>query len=80
MANSFLRRASRRARTLLNDSIKLWQGRLRLDVMNRFFIERVVGHWTRLLREPAGVPSVWTMFSDIWFAFWVILCGARSWT
>lgn len=58
MANSFLRRASRRARTLLNDSIKLWQGRLRLDVMNRFFTERVVGHWTRLLREPARVQEV----------------------
>jgi len=24
--------------------------------------------------------SVWTLLSDIEFGFWVVLCGARSWT
>ena len=42
--------------------------------------------WNKLPRATVTVPgyhsscSVWTMLSEIWFDFWVVLCRARSWT
>ena len=27
-----------------------------------------------------SLRSTWTALSDIWFEFWMVLCGARSWT
>ena len=34
------------------------------------------GHGTKLLE----LRSIWTMLSDIWSDFWVVLCGANGWT
>lgn len=30
--------------------------------------------------ESQSSGSVWTLLSDIGFEFWVVLCGAKSWT
>ena len=42
--------------------------------------------WNRLPRELDMAPSwwssrsVWTTPTEMWFGFWVALCGPRSWT
>jgi len=64
-------------------------GKFRLGTGKSFFLEKVVGQWNRRAREMVMALSlpefknalrVWTMLSDIGFKYWVILCGARSWT
>jgi len=40
--------------------VKLRQGRFRLDIRRRFFTQRVVMHWNRLLKGVVGAPSLET--------------------
>ncbi|KFQ96093.1 hypothetical protein Y956_04069, partial [Nipponia nippon] len=39
---------------------KICQGRFRLDIRKRFFIQRVVEHWNRLPQEEVTAPSLTT--------------------
>ena len=40
------------------DSLKLRQGRFRLDMRRTFFTQRVVMHWNRLPKEAVDAPSL----------------------
>lgn len=37
--------------------LKLCQGMFRLDLRKRFFSQRVVGHWDRVLRDVLTAPA-----------------------
>lgn len=57
-----------------------------MGVSERVCTQKVVGHWDRLPREGKGswhqacqsLRSIWTMLSNTWFDFGVVLCGAES--
>ncbi|KFO06025.1 hypothetical protein N312_05859, partial [Balearica regulorum gibbericeps] len=40
------------------NSFKLKEGRFRLDIKKKYFMMRVVRHWSRLPREVGDAPSL----------------------
>jgi len=42
----------------MKNSLKLCQGRVKLDIRINFFPERLIKHWNKLPREVVESPSV----------------------
>ena len=53
------------------NSLKVCQGRFRLDIRKNFFTERVIRHWNRLPREAVESPSLEGLRKRVDVALWV---------
>ncbi|XP_068534684.1 ras-related protein Rab-20 isoform X1 [Anas acuta] len=71
------------------NGVKLRQGKFRLDTRKRFFTDRVVAHWNRLLRDVVAAPSLSEFKRCLdcavshmvkTFGLKLDLSSARSWT
>jgi len=80
--NPFLRTCLLVTRML--DFSALW---LQLPVLGSLTCWAVCGRSGTGAASPGGIApscqssrSIWTLLLDMWSHFWVVLCGARSWT
>lgn len=52
-----------------DNSLKLYQGRFRLEIRNNFFTKRVIKHWNRLPRDLVELPSL-EVFESVLMSTW----------
>ena len=60
------------------NGFKLRQGKIRLDIRKKFFIQRMVTHWNRLPKEVVDAPSLEAFKARLDVALGSLVCRLVS--
>ena len=65
---------------MVDHGFKLRQERFRLDIRRKFFPQRVVMHWNRLLKEAVDAPSLQAFKARLDVALGSLVCWLATCT